>query len=241
MYEAVKSLINPQQIPTNLRTRLRPVKNMVKLALRPFRPRLVERAANPYATHIPVLVGLSRLMKIKHLLELGCGKYSTLTFLQRDVYQDLETLVSFENEPTWKEKIASLVGDDPRFASKLVGGAISNAVTETDLQGFDLIFIDDSASGEERARTIRKVIGKIGQAQIAVIHDYEFDLYRKATKGVLNQFRFDSLNPNTGVVWNHAPISKRQLRKLHAVIKKNCKHVLPDDIKRWTQICDGEL
>lgn len=237
----MNALINSQRIPASLRAKLRPVKSAIKLALRPFRPRLAERAENPYATHIPVLIGLPRLMKVRHLLELGCGEYSTFTFLERRVYPDLETLVSFENEPAWKEIIARQAGNDSRLDLSLVSGAMSRAIMETALQSFDIIFIDDSTSGEQRAETIREVVKKLGQSQIAVIHDYETKLYRKAVKGVLNHFRFDSLNPNTGVVWNHAPITKRQLQKLQAIIKKNCKHVLPDDIRQWTQIYDSEL
>lgn len=237
----MSALSSSQRVTTSLRAKLRPVKDLVKLALVPFRSRLAERAANPYATHIPVLVGLPRLMKIRRLLELGCGEYSTLTFLKREVYPDLETIVSFEKEPVWKEKIAMLTGNDPRMNLRLVTGAMSNAVIETDLQMFDLIFVDDSASGEQRTETIREVVRKLGQSQIAVIHDYEFKPYRKSAKDVLNHFRFDSLNPNTGIVWNYAPISRRQLRKLHAIIQKNCKHLLPDDIKQWIQIFNSEL
>jgi len=233
--------MNSHWIPPRFRANFRPVKGAIRLALKPFKRRLVERAENPYATHIPILLGLPRLLKIRHLLELGCGEYSTLTFLNRSVFPDLEILTSFENDLAWKERIARLAGSDPRINLKLVVGTMSDAIFEADLQSFDLVFIDDSASGELRTETIREVIRKLGKSQVVVIHDYEYEPYRKAAKGASNHFQFDSLNPNTGIVWNDGPINKYQLRKLETAIKKNCNHIPPNDIQRWQQIFDREF
>lgn len=233
--------MNSQWMPQIFGTTFRPVKNAIKLALKFFSPRLAERSENPYATHIPVLVGLPRLLNVRRVLELGCGEYSTLTFLDRNIFPNLEMLVSFENDPVWQKKIAALADNDLRVNLKLVVGAISRAVFEIDMQNFDLIFIDDSVTGEQRAETIREVIKEVSKDQIVVIHDYESKLYRQAARRALNHFRFGSLNPNTGVVWNQAAISKQQLRKLESVIKKNCKQVVPDDLKRWQRIFDQEL
>src|ERR1044071_885749 len=48
------------------------------------------RAHNDYATHIPILIGLARLREIRRVLEFGCGRYSTLTFLKASAFPHLE-------------------------------------------------------------------------------------------------------------------------------------------------------
>src|SRR5215212_3358405 len=77
------------------------------------------RARNDYATHVPILIGLARLREIKTVLEFGCGHYSTLTFLNRSAFPDLEKLQSIENDDTWAATVQKAASDD-RWTLKLV-------------------------------------------------------------------------------------------------------------------------
>src|SRR5262245_54771374 len=100
------------------------------------------RALNDYATHIPILIGLARLREIRSVLEFGCGHYSTLTFLNRFAFPDLERLHSIENDDAWALAIQEAAKNDPRWSLEVVNGEISDAIP--DLESFDLILIDDS-------------------------------------------------------------------------------------------------
>jgi hypothetical protein len=63
------------------------------------------RAPNEFATHIPILIGIARILPIRHVLELGCGTYSTLTFLNRTALPDLIGLDSLETDLAWAERL----------------------------------------------------------------------------------------------------------------------------------------
>jgi predicted O-methyltransferase YrrM len=228
-------------LPQKLRNKFSPLKREINSLLDLFPSKLVERAENPYATHIPILIGLSRLLKVKRVLEFGCGEFSTLAFLDRAIFTDLESLISLENDFLWKEKINALVKDDSRAILELINGSMSKAASQADLSEIDLIFIDDSVSGEQRVETIRKLTSKLSNSRVAVIHDFEYKPYRQAVINVSHQFRFNALNPNTGVVWNQAPINKKHLRKLNELIKQYSSSVSLTDIERWAQIFEREL
>src|SRR5213083_1622075 len=88
-----------------------------------------ERAKNPYATHLPILVGIARLLKVKRVLELGCGQYSTSTFLDRSAFPDLITLHSLENDRHWIEKMSEMIRKDPRASLSFVDGPMSSAIS----------------------------------------------------------------------------------------------------------------
>src|SRR3982751_381755 len=87
----------------------------------------VPRARNDYSTHLPILIGLARIRQITNVVEFGCGRYSTLTFLNRSAFPQLEKLESVENDVLWAETIQSAVGDDTRWALKLIEGETAGA------------------------------------------------------------------------------------------------------------------
>src|ERR1700752_5425053 len=133
----------------------------VKDLLRPVKKTLfgpAPRAKNDYATHVPVLIGLSKIGPIKSVLELGSGKYSTLTFLNREVFPDLEVLDSFETDPDWAERVRELVKLDKRATMHVVDGPMVEAVGRIDLDVYDLVFVDDSSTSVDRATTKKKNI-----------------------------------------------------------------------------------
>ena len=188
------------------------------------------RALNDYATHIPILIGLSRSRKIRRVLEFGCGHYSTLTFLNRTAFPDLERLHSIENDDSWATTIQESTKDD-RWTMQLVDGEIAESVADLNLEAFDLILIDDSKTSAQRAATIRAVASKQPQNPWVVIHDFEVDEYRDAASGFKYRHRFRAYNPETGVVGNRVA----DWKTIDRVIRSKAKLLEPDAIEHWVK------
>ena len=195
------------------------------------------RALNAFATHVPILIGLGRSRKIQRALEFGCGKYSTLTFLNRSVFPHLEQLHSIENDDSWATMIQEAAKHDSRWSLQLVKGEIADSVTDLDLEGFDLIMIDDSQTSTQRAATIRTVARKQPQRPLIVIHDFEVEEYRDAAKGFKSCHRFRAYNPETGVVGNQMA----EWKVLDRVIRSKKKLFEPDAIEKWTRVFRQDL
>ncbi len=187
------------------------------------------RAENDYATHIPILIGLARLREIRSVLEFGCGRYSTLTFLNASAFPHLERLHSIENDDSWAQTIEEAAGSDLRWRLQLVKGEISESVADLDLESFDLILIDDSKISGQRAATIRAVAAKEPKHPWIVIHDFEFGEYRRAASAFQHRHRFRAYNPETGVIGNRVD----EWKTLDRVIRSKAKLLEPDAIAQW--------
>lgn len=196
----------------------------------------VPRSQKDYATHIPVLLGMSQALDLKSVLELGCGENSTLTFLNRSVFPSLATLDSVENDPLWLQKLSTIAGIDSRLRLQLTRGAIHSAIEKTDLEGYDLIFVDDSATSEERAETIRAISMRQPRHAVVAIHDFEVQDYRKAAMSFENHFIFKAYTPQTGIVWNGNKNLAKTLRRLSLLVKTHAKQLEPDDITEWHRV-----
>ena len=186
------------------------------------------RALNDYATHIPILIGLARAREIRSVLEFGCGQYSTFTFLDRAAFPHLKRLHSIENDDSWAQTIQASANDQ-RWTLQPVEGEISASVADLDLESFDLVLIDDSKTSAQRVETIRAIAAKQPQQPWIVIHDFEFDEYRRAASGFKHRHRFRAYNPETGVVGN-------QMNEWHIIdrlIKSKAKLLEPDAIAQW--------
>ena len=200
--------------------------------------KLAERQpeALAFATHIPVLAGLARIKKIENILELGCGRFSTLTFINPDAFPHLKNLRTVENDPQWAKQIRAHVAADSRVELVEYEGQICNAIREMNLGEFDLILIDDSMRQEERAATITQVSEKPG-GTIVVMHDFEYAIYRRAANKFENVYRFTALNPNTGVAWAGNRLERRPLRQLDKAIRQS--GIAPNDISGWLRLLNN--
>lgn len=185
----------------------------------------------PYATHLPVLIGLARVRRIRRVLELGSGIHSTPLFLNKQVYPDLDFLVSLEDDPAWFETVRSAAGHDSRLDLRKVA-AVSSGIP-ADISEFDLIFVDDSRTCAERTSTIVKVHERIPSGIVA-IHDFEQRSYRRAARLFAHHFVFGSLTPQVGVVWSDADVDHQELLRLRALISLNVA-MTPSDIQGWHQ------
>ncbi|HYK22366.1 MAG TPA: hypothetical protein VEV42_16615 [Pyrinomonadaceae bacterium] len=186
----------------------------LRLCVKYFSP---PRAVNDYATHLPILIGLARVRRITNVLEFGCGHYSTLTFLNRSAFSQLETLESVENDASWAAAIREVARNDSRWTLRQINNEIADSVWDLDLEKFDLILIDDSKTSAQRSATIRAIACKQPQRPWILIHDYEVNEYRMAAKGFKYRYAFKTYNPETGLVSNKPiPEAKSLARHIRA-------------------------
>jgi SAM-dependent methyltransferase len=209
-----------------------------------FAKRLIDRArqgkrrtlvAPPeaFASHLPILIGLGQTLPIRRVLELGCGTFSTPTFLDRRFFPLLEELHSLENEAEWIRKAEELTSGDPRWTPSLIEGAVANAVSRLDLEFYDLVMIDDSHTYAERARTIETIAQRKPHGGLYLIHDFESSLYQRASRPFKSRFTFDALLPKTGANWNHTDVDISMFERLNAKIRPLTKRFNAMDVNAW--------
>ena len=206
------------------------------------RRNLAEREDLPYASHLPILLGLQRFHPTRAVLELGAGDFSTGTFLDRTCFPVLERLTSVEVDPDWRAKVQSELGGDPRL--ELLGverATTGGVVADLDIEAYDVIFIDDSARAADRAASIAAVVAAGPRHPLVVIHDFEVAAYRRATAPLDHVFLFSCFNPMTGVCWNGGVTGARALRSLAELIGRNRKQVDLDDRRGWTLAFDRQM
>ncbi|SRR5260370_6162908 len=199
---------------------------------------LPARSQNPYVTHIPALLAISKLIQPRRVIEFGCGRYSTLTFLNPVAFPALVELSSYENDATWVQNIGDEVGNEPRLHLHLVDGPMHVAAQSCALGQYDLILIDDSASAEERARTIQTVCSQASASSVIAIHDFEIPLYRRSLPAGMNMRVFDAYMPLTGLCWTGRRLESPQFAGLNKAMRR-CRHLNPEDIVAWRHVFDS--
>lgn len=199
-----------------------------------------KRADNPYATHVPVLIGLARILNLQNVVEFGCGRFSTLLFLNPSAFPHLKQLESYENDREWIESVKMRASEDERLKLNFVESEMHEAVDGISFDNCDLIFVDDSTDATERARTIEQIAKRSLSSSVVVIHDYEVMEYQRAAKRFPHRFTFDALNPNTGVAWSDHKVDRESLRRLNRLVKRYSNEVEPDDVERWVKIIESQ-
>ncbi|MEI2777015.1 MAG: hypothetical protein V9G19_13805 [Tetrasphaera sp.] len=189
------------------------------------------RHADPFATHLPVLMAVAAAQPVRDILELGSGVLSTPAFLDRSFFPDVERLVSHEDDPAWFTDVKSAVGGDPRCELVLLG-KVRDSVPD-DLSAFDLVFIDDSQRVTERSQTIRSVASRRPRG-IVVIHDFEQRFYGRAARGAFDHVRrVKTFTPQTGVCWNATvAMDTDRLERALEIVEAN-RSVAPRDLSAW--------
>ena len=208
--------------------------NRTPTAMAVFLSRLPKRSDLDFATHIPVLVGLSRLLNVRKVLELGCGQYSTLTFLDRRAFPDLISLDSYESDAAWFAQM-QLMTADRRLALRLTSVRME-AGLESDLNKYDLIFVDNGADYADRAVTIHLLSKLNPRTCVTVVHDFQSPSYRTAANNFSHCFEMRAFNPSTGVAWKDASLKIDQLQDVNAVISTHANKLAPDDIEGWADV-----
>ena len=201
--------------------------------------RIAPRAENDYSTHIPILIALANNFKIRRVLELGSGEFSTGVFLNRSVFRDLTRLDSFETDQMWLDRTAQSAGKDERYHPCLVD-EMAAALRGIDVDPFDLILVDDSTSAAERAETIKQLSRQRPKNVLVVIHDFEVNEYREAAAAFEHRQIFRAFTPQTGIVWNKNSASLKIFKKLESQIRQFSKALQPDDVGGWIRALSGK-
>ena len=224
--------------PRILKSAYRLVRHASRSLVRAAGYGLPERSLNAYATHLPLLVGLARLYRVRRVLEFGCGTYSTLTFLNRAAFPDLVTLDSYENDQVWAATIAEQTQGDPLLHLHTLNGPMHTAVSSLCFEDYDLVFIDDSLLAEARAKTIALTAQYCKATNLVLVHDYEVSDYQCAAQAFQWRFLFNAYNPCVGLLSCGPLIDRRELDRLNNLVKLHAKHVAPEDVQFWLTLFD---
>lgn len=154
-----------------------------------------EPQSSPFATHVNLLRAVGA--GVHRVLELGAGQFSTPLFLDRDHYPALDWLVTVEDNKDWAAQAAT---SDPRHVMVVVNEPIYEFLPMFDMDMFDLIFCDNSASGGQRCETLKWLAENTGNVMV-VAHDWQVPSYREAGAGFTHQFIDDRQEPWTALLW----------------------------------------
>lgn len=150
------------------------------------------------ASHVEVLRLALALLEPKLVLELGAGEHSTSEILKAE---SVDTLISLEDDPDWADRVDAAHPGDERLRLQRVD-EVSESVPE-DLHTFDLIFVDNGSTPQQRERAIREVLEHTDRPPV-LIHDAEHPTYRRIIEELQPEERrvvFSGLNPQTAVCW----------------------------------------
>jgi hypothetical protein len=111
-----------------------------------------------------------------------------------------------------------------------------DAVSRANLAAADLIFVDDSPSGWERAHTVMEVARNCGKRPITIVHDYELPSIRVACRRFEHRFSFTSFTPQSCAVWNGNPHRKALLECVAQKLEENASRLSVTDAPGWAKV-----
>ncbi len=192
-----------------------------------------DQSVDQFSTHMPVLLGISKIFTSRHVLELGGGRFSTPLFLNPEVFPAVERVLTLENDAEWAREVSIMVGEEPKHQLTIVEGTIASEVAALAVEKFDLVFIDDSKTICERLSTFKEITSRIGPQSVVIMHDFEAPEYQLAATGFRNRLLITGYYPATGILWNDALLEARQLEALCTIIRLSATRLRPDDITSW--------
>jgi hypothetical protein len=196
---------------------------------------IVAQSEQPFATHIPVLVGVAAACLPQRLVEFGSGNFSTLAFLDEAVFPSLVHVESYENNLYWMQQMEAKLAGNPRVTCHFFEGRMRGAVSGANLAAADLIFMDDSPSGWERSHTLIEVARTCGERPTTIVHDYELPTLRLACLKFDHRFAFATFTPQCCAVWNGNPQRKTLLDGVAKRLEDNASRLNVTDTRAWAE------
>jgi hypothetical protein len=193
----------------------------------------VKKHAMPYTTHLAVLLGVAVAQKPKKVLELGSGLNSTPYFGNDACFPTVKLVVSYEDDRGWFENVQNIVKFQNKIDLRFVTSIPEN-VRHLVFEEYDMIFIDDSISADQRQKTIAGALQCAGPETVIIVHDFENRNYQNTVKLPWKSVIYSSWKPFTGVIYQNRELDL-PLAKLKKLIELNAS-VLPQDTERWTEI-----
>lgn len=187
------------------------------LRRRTFRSRFKKMAPDPFATHIPILLGVAAITSPLRILELGGGRFSTPCLADRSLFPSVKEVHTLEDDPEWANVLHALDLEPGRSCVEVVP-SIRHRLVTMDISPYDLIFVDNSMSVAERADTLAVVLDRARSDAIVVVHDFEWRAYRAAVKYPWKYYSFRVWKPETGVLWRNERLSRQQLTALGRIL-----------------------
>lgn len=194
------------------------------------------RSEQAYATHIPVLIGVAAACFPQWVIEFGSGDFSTLTFLDQAVFPSVRRVESYENNRDWMQHMRAKLAGNPRVVYRFFEGRMRDAVSSANLSAADLIFIDDSPNGWERAHTVKEVALICHEQPITIVHDYELPALRVACRKFEHRVEFTPFTPQSCAVWNGNPDRKALLEGVARRIEENASRLSVTDVRGWAKV-----
>ena len=194
------------------------------------------RSDQPYATHVPVLVGVAAALRPKQLIEFGSGSFSTLSFLDEVAFPSIEQVRSYENNKEWFEQVQQRSRGSSRVHLQYFAGDMYQAVASADVAAADMIFLDDSPSAEERVKTVNVVSRLCGDGPVSVLHDYEMLKLRLVARKFDHCVPFEAFNPQCCAMWNGHPERRPILEDVSRTISLHANDLPLTDIRAWIDV-----
>jgi hypothetical protein len=170
---------------------------------------------NPkYFSHLPVLRAVGACAMIRSVLEFGAGMYSTPLFLDRETFPNLEKLQCVEHNPEWVRFISNdFTGNDHRVAW-------CDDHPSWNINSYDLIFVDDGETIEERVDTLSRVCKSLGYP-LMVVHDWRYKEYQSVVAKSLHltSCAFDEYD--TALVFSHKSPAAGVAEKIYEILRLN--------------------
>ena len=202
---------------------------------------LARIAKDPYATHVPILVGVAAAFRPEFLIEFGSGTFSTLSFLDDVAFPSLQRIESYENNREWFEQVSKRLPSNARVNLQFVDGEMYRAVHGANTPDAAMIFIDDSPTSRARVSTVEEVARHCGTEPVVVLHDNDLWRLRLATRKFENRISFDAFNPQCCVMWHGHPERRPALEDVNRIIHQHAASVRLTDIRTWMKIFSTEL
>jgi len=200
---------------------------------------MAPRSEEPFATHIPVLIGVAARSQPRRLVEFGSGNFSTLTFLNEKVFPSVLRVEAYENDACWMREMESKLSGNSRIKYHFFEGRMRNAVSEAGVAAADLIFIDDSANGWERAHTVTEVARACRERPMTIVHDYDIPALRLACRKFEHRFPFTAFTPQCCAVWNGNPGRREFLEDVARRIAEHASSLPVTDAQGWAKAFDA--
>jgi hypothetical protein len=202
---------------------------------------LAPRAEVPYATHVPILVGVATAFKPKVLIEFGSGTFSTLSFLDDVAFPSLQKVESYENNRQWFEQVREQLPPNTLIDLHFVEGDMHQAVDGANTREAGVIFIDDSPTEKARVPTVEEVARRCGDEPVVILHDYDLWRLRLTARKFENRICFRAFNPQSCTMWHGHPERRPILETVNRVIRQHATDVALTDIRAWKELFSMEF
>jgi hypothetical protein len=202
---------------------------------------LAARSEQPYATHLPVLVGVAAAFSPASVIEFGSGIFSTLSFLDDLAFPTLKSTESYENNREWFEQIRAQIPPGGRVSLRFIDGKMYRAVNDAKVETAGMIFIDDSPTARARVPTVEAVARQCGSKPIVVLHDNDLWRLRIATRKFEHCVSFAAFNPQCCVMWHGHPEWRKVIENVAAIARRHAGEIPVTHARAWREVFSRDL